>query len=60
MPKGTVQFGASGRKLQKELDTSELRMEELERIPLVKKVAAPADFMDLEEVEYKIRQYRQL
>ena len=35
-------------------------MEELERIPLVRKVAAPADIMDLEEVEYKIRQYCQL
>ena len=35
-------------------------MEELERIPLIKKIAAPADIMDLEEVEYKIRQYCQL
>ena len=41
-------------KLQNDLDTSELHMEELERIPLVKKIAAPADIMDLEEVEYKI------
>ena len=47
-------------KLQNDLDTSELRVEELERIPLVKKVAAPADIMDLEEVEYKICQYLQL
>ena len=47
-------------KLQNDLDTSELRMEELERIPLVKKIAAPADIMDLEEVEYKICQYCQL
>ena len=47
-------------KLQNDLDTSELCVEELERIPLVKKVAAPADIMDLEEVEYKIRQYLQL
>ena len=30
------------------------------KIPLVKKIAAPADIMDLEEVEYKIRQYCQL
>ena len=30
-------------KLQNDLDTSELHVEELERIPLVKKVAAPAD-----------------
>ena len=35
-------------------------MEKLERIPLVKKVAAPADIMDLEEVKYKISQYLQL
>ena len=35
-------------------------MEELERIPLIKKIAAPADIMDLEEVECKIRQYLQL
>ena len=35
-------------------------MEELERIPLVKKIVAPADIMDLEEVEHKIRQYCQL
>ena len=34
--------------------------EELERIPLVKKVAGSADIMDLEEVKSKIRQYRQL
>ena len=47
-------------KLQNDLDTSELRVEEVERIPLVKKVAAPADIMNLEEVEYKIHQYLQL
>ena len=35
-------------------------MEELERIPLVRKIVAPTDIMDLEEVEYKIRQYCQL
>ena len=35
-------------------------MEELERIPLIKKIAGPADIMDLEEVEHKIRQYCQL
>ena len=35
-------------------------MEELERISLIKKIAAPADIMDLEEVEHKIRQYLQL
>ena len=42
------------------MDTSELCVEELERIPLVKKIAAPADIMDLEEVEYNILQYCQL
>ena len=47
-------------KLQKDPATSELRMEELERIPLIKKIAAPADIMDLEEVECKICQYLQL
>ena len=49
-------------KLQKDPATSELRMEELEleRIPLIKKIAVPADTMDLEEVEGKIRQYLQL
>ena len=47
-------------KLQNDLDTSELCMEELERIPLVKKIAVPADIMYLEEIECKIRQYLQL
>ena len=47
-------------KLQKDLDTSELCMEELERIPLVRKIVAPADIIDLEEFEYKIHQYCQL
>ena len=46
-------------KLQKDPATSILCMEELEleRIPLIKKIAAPADTMDLEEVEGKICQY---
>ena len=47
-------------KLQNDLDTGEVLMEELERIPLVKKITAPADIMDLEEVKYKINQYCQL
>ena len=49
-------------KLEKDLAASELHMEELEleRFPLIKKIAAPADTMDLEEVEGKIRQYLQL
>ena len=46
--------------LQKDMDTSTIHEEKLERIPLVKKIAAPADIMDLEEVESKILQYCQL
>ena len=37
-------------KLQDNLSISELCMEELERIGLVKNIAAPAYIMDLEEV----------
>ena len=47
-------------KLQKELDISGQGLHALQRIPLVRKVAAPAEVMDLEEAEYKIRQYCQL
>ena len=47
-------------KLQKDPETNELCMEELERIPLIKKIAAAADTMDLEEVKHKICQYLQL
>ena len=46
-------------KLQKDSETNKLCMEELERIPLIKKIAAPTDCMDLEEVEHKIHQYLQ-
>ena len=35
-------------------------MEEVERIPLVRKISAPADVIDLEEVEYEIRHCCQL
>ena len=38
-------------------DTSTIHKEKLERIPRVKKIAGPADVMDREEAEYKIRQY---
>ena len=48
------------KRLQKDPETDELGMEELERIPLIKKIAAPVDIMDLEEVKHKIRQYLQL
>ena len=47
-------------KLQSNIDTSAVHEEKLDRIPLVKKIAAPADTMHLEEVEYKILQYCQL
>ena len=35
-------------------------MEELERIPLIRKIAAPADVMELEEIKEKICQYCKL
>ena len=43
--------------LRGEHDTSMMHKEKLERIPRVKKIAGPADIMDQEEAEYKIRQY---
>ena len=46
--------------LQRDIDTSTIPEEKLEKIPLVKKITAPADIMDLEEIECKIRQYCQL
>ena len=47
-------------KLENGQDSSEHWMEELERIPLIRKIAAPADVMELEEIEDKIRQYCKL
>ena len=41
-------------KLENGQDSSEHRMEELERIPLIRKIAAPADVMELDEIEDKI------
>ena len=41
------------KKLQNDPENSEMSVEELERIPHIKKEAAPADCMDLEEVENK-------
>ena len=35
-------------------------MEELERIPLIRKIAAPVDIMELDEIEDKICQYCKL
>ena len=46
--------------LRGEQDTNSMHEEKLERIPSVKKLAGPADIMDREEAEYKIRQYCQL
>ena len=46
--------------LRGDQDTSTMHKEKLERIPSVKKLAGPADIMDREEAEYKIRQYCQL
>ena len=40
-------------KLQKDPETNELHMEERERIPLIEKIAAPADIMDLKRVNTK-------
>ena len=41
-------------------DPSEHQIEEPERIPLVRKRAAPADIMDLDDIKDKICQYCQL
>ena len=45
------------RKLRKDLKNNDMHIEELERIPLITKIAAPADCMDQEEIENKYRQY---
>ena len=47
-------------KLQKDPNTNELHIEELQRIPLVKKIAVSADIMDLEETGCNIHQYSKL
>ena len=47
-------------KLENGQDSSEHRMEELERIPLIRKIAAPADVMELDEIKDKIHQYCKL
>ena len=46
--------------LQNEKDTSTIHEEKLERIPMIKKIAGPADVLDREEAESKILQYGQL
>ena len=46
--------------LQNEKDTSTIHEEKLERIPMIKKIAGPADVMGREEAESKILQYGKL
>ena len=46
--------------LQNEKDTSTIHKEKLERMPMIKKIAGPADVMDREEAVSKILQYVQL
>ena len=46
--------------LQNEKDTSTIHKEKLERKPMIKKIAGPADVMDREEAEAKILEYGQL
>ena len=48
------------RKFQNDPENSEMCVEELVRIPQIKKEAAPTDCLDLEEVENKYQQYVQL
>ena len=43
--------------LQRENDMSTIHEEKLKRIPMIKKIAGPADIMDREEAESKILQY---
>ena len=47
-------------KLENSQNPREHHIEELERIPLIRKKAASADIMDVEEIEDKIHQYCQL
>ena len=53
-------FDTLARLLQSDPENSELCKEQLERIPRISKEAAPADCMDLAEVENKYKQYMQL
>ena len=46
--------------LQNEKDMSTVHEEKLKRIPMIKKIAGPADVMDKEEAKSKILQYGQL
>ena len=46
--------------LQDDNDASTIHEEKLERIPIVKKIAGPADVVNREEAESKIHQYCQL
>ena len=46
--------------LEKGHKSDEHQMQELERIPLIRKITAPADVMDLEEIEHQMHQYCKL
>ena len=46
--------------LENSHDLDKPQMQELERIPLIRKITAPADVMDLEEIEHHIFQYCKL
>ena len=46
--------------IQNEKDSSTIHKEKLKRIPMIKKIAGPADVMDKEEAESKILQYGEL
>ena len=46
--------------LEKGHDSDEHQMQDLEQIPLIREIAAPADIMDLEEIEHQICQYCRL
>ena len=41
-------------------DSDEPLMQELEPVPLIRKIAAPADVMDLDEIRFHIGQYCKL
>ena len=60
MPTGGVQSKPPSRATGEWPRPSEHQIQELERILLVRKIAAPADIMDLDKIEYKIHKYCQL
>ena len=46
--------------LEKGRNSDEHQLQEIQRIPLIRKITAPADVMDLEEIEHQIHQYCKL